>query len=100
MLTIDMQDGGSPKRGELIESNIGHRKERTWMVLSVHRVKRKELGVPRYQVRAVRWWQLEPEMRVALYRSAERNGGQRVIEFKRYKAKRKKQTFEEYIRRG
>ena len=44
-----------------------------------------------------RWWELEMDLRLALYVSAERNGGQRVILFKRYAAKKRKKTFEELM---
>ena len=54
---------------------------------------------PRYEVIMARWWELDPEMRMRLYRSAERRGGQNMIYFFRYSAKKKK-TFEQFMRRA
>lgn len=97
-ITMDMLDGSPvPRRGDLIQSNGGNRRERTWMVLAVHVLKpTKEL--PRCRIWAERWWELEPELRVKLWTSAERAGGQRVINFKRY-AVTKPKSFEDYLRR-
>lgn len=89
-------DDPAPKRGDLVQSNIGNRRERTWFVLKVRRMRHR--SCPRYDVLMAKWWELEPEMRIRLYRSAERAGGQRVIAFHRYPAKRR-QTFEEYMDR-
>ena len=47
----------------------------------------------------VRWWELEPEMRQRLFTSAERHGGQGVLNLRRYPTK-KKQTLEQFIKRG
>jgi hypothetical protein len=80
---IDMldRDYPMPKRGDLIQTNVGNRRERTWFILRSRAIKRHPW---RYKLWAARWWELEPEMRQALYRSAERNGGQRTIFFHRY----------------
>lgn len=95
MIQMDILDGGAgPKRGDLVQTNIGDRRERTWLVLHVRKTKRKS----RYQIHMARWWDLEVSTRVRLFKSAERNGGQRVFTFYRYPVK-KKQTFEEYMRR-
>jgi hypothetical protein len=95
-MTIDMLDGSRiPKRGDLLETNVGDRRQRTWFVLQVHPLKPTK-GVPRCKVWMERWWELEPELRVKLYQSAERNGGQQVIGIKRYPAK-KKPTFEQHM---
>jgi hypothetical protein len=95
-MTLDMLDGAPiPKRGDLLESNVGGRRQRTWFVIAVHRLKPTR-GVPRCKVWMERWWEVEPSLRVRLWNSAERNGGQRVIGFKRYPAKKKK-TFEQYL---
>jgi hypothetical protein len=95
-MTLDMLDGDKlPKRGDLLESNIGDRRQRTWMVISVHALKPTK-GVPRCKVWMEKWWLVDPDLRLRLYRSAERNGGQRVIGFRRYPAKKKK-TFEQYL---
>lgn len=97
MIRIDMFDGAKPKRGDIVQTNCGNRRERTWFVIHSRRVKRREESIPRYELHIVLWWKLEPEMRVMLFRSAERNGGQRVINFNRYPAKRKSRTFEQYM---
>jgi hypothetical protein len=89
---IDMLSGPAPKRGDIVQSNVGSRRERTWLVLSVRSTKRPA----RYKVFMARWWELEADMRIRLYRSAERAGGQRVIFFKRHPAKRRL-SFEKYI---
>lgn len=98
-LTIDMYHQTQlPKRGDLLQSNAGDRRSRTWFVLAVHSLKPIR-GVPRARVWVERWWEIEPELRSRLYQSAERNGGQCVIYFERYKAK-KKPTFEQIMRRA
>jgi hypothetical protein len=97
MIRIDMFDGAQPKRGDLVQTNCGNRRERTWFVIHARRVKRREESVPRYELHIVRWYDIEPEMRMKLFRSAERRGGQLVITFKRYPAKRKARTFEQYM---
>ena len=67
-------DEPAPKRGDLIYTNMGNRRERTWMILRSVPVKRS--ATRRYYVLKARWWELEPEMRMKLYRNAQRNGGQ------------------------
>jgi hypothetical protein len=90
MLFIDMSAHCSaPKRGDLVQTAIGTKRERTWMVLQSHHMKRAK-HPRRYKVWMARWWELEPEMRMSLYRSAERNGGQRVILFQRYPQQKKR----------
>lgn len=84
-VTIDMFDGPIPKRGDILQTNVGSRRERTFMVLHSRRL-RPTGRVPRCSVWAERWWDMEPELRMALFMSAQRNGGQRVIYFERYKA--------------
>jgi hypothetical protein len=91
-----------PKRGDLLQSNIGNKHERTWLVLAVHILPTRwchEMGITaqRSRVWAERWWALEPEMRMTLFRSAERAGGQMVHPFQRFPAKRKP-TFERLMR--
>ena len=99
ILTIDMLDGSEPpKRGDLVQTNVGSNRERTWFVLKVRRLKDR-IGVPRCKVWMERWWDVEPELRMRLYQSAERHGGQRVIHFKRYPAKKKARSFEQYMAR-
>lgn len=96
-LTIDIYHDGIPKRGDLLQSAVGTKRERTWFILGARQVKPR-LGVPRYKVWTERWWEIEPEMRMRLFASSERRGGQNVICFRRYPAKRKP-TFEQYLRR-
>ena len=96
-LTIDMLNGEPiPKRGDLLQSAVGTGRERTWFVIQAHTLKPTK-GVPRAKLWVERWFQIEPELRMKLFLSAERNGGQRVIEFKRYPAKRKSMTFEQLM---
>lgn len=97
---MDLLDGGpAPKRGDLVQTNVGDRRERTWPVLHAQRVRRRQEEVPRYRIHMARWWELEAETRQRLFRSAERNGGQEVHFFFRYGAK-KTRTFEQYMRRS
>jgi hypothetical protein len=98
MTFIDLQGDLVPKRGDLVQSCVRQRKERTWLILRARRMRTMPKGVPRYQVWMARWWELEADFRMRLFRSAERNGGQNVFWFERYKAK-KKNTFEEHMRR-
>lgn len=85
-----LDDGPPPKRGDLVQTNVGDRRERTWLILRVRRIRRRERSaVPRFDVWMARWWELEPAMRWRLYLSAERNGGQNVMDFHRYKPKKK-----------
>lgn len=94
MTFIDMPAGEpAPKRGDLLQSNVGDRRERTWLILRA----RKGRTANRYTLVMARWWELLPATRMRLYISAERNGGQRVIWFKRYPAKKRKQTFEQWM---
>jgi hypothetical protein len=91
VLTVDIPS--VPKRGDLIHTNVGNRRERTCFIVKVHVIR-----PGRYRLTAVRWWEIEPEFRGLLFRHAERNGGQNVILFKRYPA-RKRLTFEAWMRR-
>ena len=93
---MDILDGGPPpKRGDIVQTNVGNRCERTWMILRVRKIRRRDnttpLGklAPRFDVWMARWWELEPDFRMRLYRSAERNGGQNVMHFQRYRPKKK-----------
>jgi hypothetical protein len=103
-IPFDYSYQGDPHRGDLLQSNIGDKKrERTWLILAVKRLTDrtcKEMGgvlTRRYKIWAERWYDLEPETRMALYRSAERHGGQLVHSFKRFPAKKKVKTFEQYL---
>ena len=70
--------GEFPKRGDLLQSNYGDRRERTWFILYAHALRFSKDFKPRFNVWRARWWELEPEFRMKLYRSAERHGGQTV----------------------
>lgn len=83
MLRMDSLDGSVPKRGDVVQTNVGDKRERTWLILRVRRGRIHR----RFNVWAERWWQIEPDLRMRLYRSAQRAGGQRIIYFERYKAK-------------
>jgi hypothetical protein len=95
-----------PKRGDLLQSNIGKRTERTWLVLRVKGIpvrQCKEMGgvwTRRFKIWGERWWDLEPETRIRLWRSAERAGGQELHTFYRFPAKKKAKTFEQYMAEG
>ncbi len=96
---LDFSGEGTPKRGDLVHTFVGNKRERTWLVLRVERMRTKPKGVPRFKLWIERWWELEPEFRMRLFRSAERSGGQGVIYTHRYPA-RKKKTFEQHMRRA
>lgn len=94
-------DGPGPKRGDIAQSNVGDRRERTWFVLRARLLRRRDPAkLPRYEWWLVRWWEIEPEMRMRLYRSAERNGGQKVHRFWRYSTKKRKTREQEFFERG
>jgi len=91
-----------PKRGDIVQTFVGDRRERTWMVIKARRINRSQSPFPRYELWTVRWWEIEPELRVRLWRSAERNGGQNVLRYKVEPLKQKpqkKRSFEEYMQR-
>ena len=96
----------SPKRGDLLQSNIGKKTERTWLILAVKELSSRlcpEMGgvmARRYKLYAERWWELEPETRMRLFRSAERAGGQELHGFKRFPVKKKAKTFDQYLSRS
>lgn len=91
---IDILDGGPrPKRGDIVQTNVGNPRERTWMILRARQVKRcsrrPQRGIPRFDVWMARWWELESDFRLRLFRSADRAGGQNVIYFRRYPVKKR-----------
>lgn len=105
MRTIYHQPIGEarPKRGDILQTNVGDRRERTCLILGTHILPTRwtpEMGIDaqRTKLWAERWWEIEPDVRVSLYRSAERNGGQVVHGFKRFPAN-KKPKFEQCMRR-
>ena len=77
-----IQRGVIPKRGDLVQTFVGDRRERTWFVIKARRLNQSRSPYPRYELWTVRWWHIEPELRVRLWRSAERNGGQHVLQYK------------------
>lgn len=68
------QDAPAPKRGDLIQTAMGTRRQRTWMIL--RSVRKKKSKHRRFSIWKARWWELESEFRLKLYLSATRNGGQ------------------------
>jgi hypothetical protein len=89
-----------PKRGNLIQTNIGKKTERTWFILAVREMSPKycpqmDCVTRRYKLWAERWWELDPHVRMLLWRSAERLGGQQVHPLYRFPPK-KKPTLEQY----
>jgi len=68
-------DSPRPKRGDILYSNSGSKRARTWIILRANPMRSK---TRRYMLFRARWWELEPDMRMRLYRSAQRNGGQIV----------------------
>ena len=97
MIRIDITgDRPAPKRGDLVNTNVGDRRERTWFVLHSRHM-RSPQHPRRYQLKMARWWEIEPEMRLALWRSAERRGGQQAFCFYPY-PKKKKLTFEDLMK--
>lgn len=99
LLTMDMEPGTNiPRRGDFMQTNVGDKRERTWLILNVHRL-RPTKGIPRCRVWAERWWQVDVDLRWKLYKTAERAGGQKCIVFKRYPSKKKgRYTFESLMR--
>lgn len=97
------REHAAPKRGDLLQSNIGKKTERTWIIISVkekyprHCPQMGGVATIPYKIWAERWFELEPETRIALWKSAERAGGQVVHGFYRFPAKRKTKTFIEYL---
>lgn len=92
----------TPKRGDLVQSNIGRRTERTWMILSVRKIESARHPFDgrmcrRFKIWAERWWDIEKRTRLALFRSAERRGGQFTFPLYRFPAKKKPRTFEQYM---
>lgn len=88
-------DGPKPKRGDIVQTNVGNPRERTWMILHARQIRRSAgqtpIGavVPRFDVWMARWWELEADFRMRLFRSADRAGGQRVLFFRRYPPKKR-----------
>lgn len=80
-----------PKRGDLIHTNVGSKRERTWLILRVIQMRRCH---NKYKVLKARWWELTPKVRMALFRSAERNGGQEVIYTEPIRKLKSKRTFD------
>lgn len=68
MTWMDLTDAGpAPKRGDIVQTNIGDRRERTWLILYSHRMRRRdETACPRFKLWMARWWELEPDFRMRL----------------------------------
>lgn len=72
----------TPKRGDLVQTNVGDKRERTCFILRASRGRAPR----RFNVWAARWWELEPDFRMRLFRSAERRPeGQQVFDFVRFR---------------
>lgn len=97
LVVIDVAPGETMKRGDLVHTNVGDRRERTWIVIKARRMRRTRSGRPQFEVWMERWWKVDSDLRIALGNSAERNGGQRIVVFNRQR--KKKVTFEQYMRR-
>ena len=88
--------GMVPKRGDLVQTFVGDKRERTWMVIKARRIRSPYMA---WELWTVRWWEIEPDLRIRLWRSAERNGGQNVLRYEPVKRKpRKKRSFEELMK--
>ena len=100
MLWMDqMEPGPPPKRGDIVQTNIGNARERTWMILYSRLMRRRTPSQNlRFKLWAVRWWELEADFRMRLYRSAERAGGQSVFYFYRYSSRLAEEIFGEFYR--
>lgn len=84
-----------PKRGDLVQTNVGNRRERTFIVLRVRHLANRwsdalDIEAQRTLVWAERWWEMEPAMRNALHQSAVRAGGQWVFRLQWLRPKRTK----------
>lgn len=98
MFRMDMTEpeGPRPKRGDLLQTSVGDKRERTWIILSVRKVRSTRGNNHRFEVDAVRWWELEPDARLRLHTSAERNGGQHVFWFYRYRQVKRRGKFKDF----
>jgi hypothetical protein len=91
-----------PKRGDILRTNVGSLRERTCLVLATRPMRDRycvhmQMQVHRTQLWVARWWELEPVARMLLYRSAERAGGQKVIEFQRFPANNSKRKIHKFM---
>jgi hypothetical protein len=91
-----------PKRGDLLQTHIGKKTERTWFILAVREMSPRycsqmDCVTRRYKLWAERWWELDERARILLWRSADRLGGQLVHPLYRFPPK-KKPTFEQYLK--
>lgn len=77
----------TPKRGDIVQTNVGNPRERTCLVL---RSRRSKSRPRRFHLWIERWWQIERATRIRLMRSAERNGGESAFCFHRYGPKKKR----------
>lgn len=93
---VDCFPGEVIKRGDIVQTNCGDKRERTCLVL---RSRRSKVTFGRFHVWCERWWELEPDFRIRLFRSAERAGGQSVIMFVRYSVARRKVSVKDLYNR-
>jgi len=77
---MDYRGSDRPRRGDLVHTNVGNRRERTCLIL---RVRKGRIG-GRFNIWAERWWEMETDLRMRLFRSVERVREQRVIYFRRH----------------
>ena len=89
-----------PKRGDLMQSNIGDRRERTWIIARVRRIKRKDSNAcRRFEITLYRWWTLSVKARQKLCSAQMRSLFNVQSVFELYRTKRERQTFENYMGR-
>lgn len=84
-----------PKRGDLLQTNVGDARERTCFILCIKTIPDrwcKQMGIEakRTKLWAARWWEIESNLRLSLFRSAQRRGGQKTHYFYRFATKSKR----------
>jgi hypothetical protein len=92
---MDIHDGSDgPLRGDRLSSS-----KTLYWVLHSRKVKRRDpAACPRYQLFVVKADECEPELKGWLLRSAMRREGSRLFRFQWYPRKKKRKTFEQYMR--
>lgn len=98
---MEIEDGSTwPKRGDLMQTAIGTRKQRTWFILRAVPMRTEKL---RYRIWRARWWEIDPDLRMRLYRSAERNRGQTTWyahpQKRNPRPRKKRMDFEDFMKR-
>lgn len=90
LYTMHCDTDERPKAGDLLSVPLGLWHERTWILCLV-----LPGGKARtWKVLRVRWWEIEPRMRMALWRRAERHGGQTVW---RYRSQKRRRSIQDII---